>query len=475
MRALIRWTSFLHRYLGIALCVPMLMWCLSGIVMMYVPYPSLSQSAQWAGLAPVDWRGCCFLPPKLPADFMIEMMDGKPLLLGGGAAFDLRTGQRLAPVTPDVARGVALAFARGNAIQSGNIVIDKIQRDQWTVSGEFRRDRPLYRVHLGDTADTWLYISGATGQVVQSVTGSERFWNYLGAVPHWIYFTGLRAQPVLWAQIVIWTSLAGCFLTAFGLYVGIRQWLLARRADRWSPYHGIGWWHHVPGLVFGVFLLSWVLSGLLSMNPWGLLEDDSDKPEIAALAGALLAPAAVSEAIATLRAAPTHYVSLRAAPLAGKLYFIATDFGGARYRLDAHGQVARLTASDRAFIARTLAGNTREQLSLLPNGDNYYFRHGADNPPLPIWRIKNAQGDRYYIDPVSGLIVADFTAADRGYRWLFQGLHRLDFTEWLRVRPLWDIVMLVLLGGASFIAGSGLVMAARHLAVLANGGSKGLR
>jgi hypothetical protein len=37
----------------------------------------------------------------------------------------------------------------------------------------------------------------------------------------------------------------------------------------------------------------------------------------------------------------------------------------------------------------------------------------------------------------------------RSYRWLFDGLHRWDFTGWLRTRPLWDAVMLFLLLGGT--------------------------
>jgi uncharacterized iron-regulated membrane protein len=40
-RVLLRTTFLAHRYLGIGLGVLMLTWCLSGIVMMFVPYPAL--------------------------------------------------------------------------------------------------------------------------------------------------------------------------------------------------------------------------------------------------------------------------------------------------------------------------------------------------------------------------------------------------------------------------------------------------
>jgi len=145
--------------------------------------------------------------------------------------------------------------------------------------------RPLHRIEVGDAAGTELYVSSRNGEVVRDTTRSERLWNWLGSVPHWIYPTVLRQNPPLWSQVVIWTSLVGTFLAVTGIYLGIRQF--GRQRDgRWaSPYRGFLYWHHVPGLIFGVFALSWVFSGLLSMNPWGLLETQGISEDMDALSG----------------------------------------------------------------------------------------------------------------------------------------------------------------------------------------------
>ncbi len=87
-----RWIFILHRWAGIVLCLPMLMWCLSGMVMMYVSYPLLPQAERMAGLTPLDWRGCCHLPSAMPAHLGIGMLHGRPVLFGGRAPWDLRTG-----------------------------------------------------------------------------------------------------------------------------------------------------------------------------------------------------------------------------------------------------------------------------------------------------------------------------------------------------------------------------------------------
>ena len=50
MKALV----LLHRWLGIGFCLLFAMWFASGIVMHFVPFPSLDEAARFAGLPPID-------------------------------------------------------------------------------------------------------------------------------------------------------------------------------------------------------------------------------------------------------------------------------------------------------------------------------------------------------------------------------------------------------------------------------------
>jgi hypothetical protein len=51
------------------------------------------------------------------------------------------------------------------------------------------------------------------------------------------------------------------------------------------------------------------------------------------------------------------------------------------------------------------------------------------------------------LDAKTASLVRILDGNGRAYRWLFNGLHSLDFTAWLRWRPLWDAVMLLFLLG----------------------------
>jgi len=458
-----------HRYLGIAVGPLMVMWCLSGIVMMYVGYPDLSEDARLGHLAPIDWSGCCKLSDKQLADdalvqeAQIEMLANRPVLrlrtAGEPRLLDLRTGHVIDRVSGEEAAEVAQSYIEGSASATPQS-LGSIDHDQWTVSGGLRADRPLYRFGLNE--GTELYVSSTTGRAVQMTTRGGRFWNWLGAIPHWLYFTELRHKPVLWSNVVIATSLIGCFLAGVGLYIGVAQFI-HRPVGRWSPYCGFNLWHHLAGLVFGLLALSWILSGFLSMNPWGWLEGEGAQTELGRLRGKPETLGPVKDGLAAfVRMPPPGVVSIKSAPLEGQLYFVGSTRAGERRRFDANGVPAPLSEIEVAHIAGALGADSRA-VSLMTQEDSYYFSHHRDVAGLPVYRAILGDGTRYYIDAVSGTLIAKMDAGARGYRWLHQALHRMDFSAALRGRPQWDGLMLLLMSGVTALCATGTYLGYRRL------------
>ncbi|HEX3914404.1 MAG TPA: hypothetical protein VHW71_12915 [Steroidobacteraceae bacterium] len=459
----------LHRYLGIGLGALMVMWCLSGVVMMYVGYPALDEGARLAHLEPLAWAGCCRwaesrVEPPDADGAQVEMLGGRPVLFLAAEQLrpiDLRSGEKIDGISAGLAAGVAKRFgapARRGAVR----LLGLIDHDQWTVSGEFNDVRPLYRFALGDAAGTQLYVSSISGRAVQATTARERFWNWLGAIPHWLYFTELRRHAWLWSQVLIYSSLLGCFLAGVGIYLGVRQ-MLAQPAGHFSPYAGFNLWHHLAGLLFGIFALTWVLSGLLSMNPWGWLEGAGGGAQSARIHGAPLTLPALGAALQSLADAKPESVAVESVPLDGKPYFIATSAGGARQRFDAGGRTAPLNGQELKFLAKTLGAPAPDGPELLDIEDAFYFSHHRQLVPLPVYRVIAASGTRYYLDPLSGMLRAKFDAQAQAYRWLHEGLHRLDFAAPLRARPQWDALMLLLMGGVTAVCVTGVCLGYRRL------------
>jgi hypothetical protein len=444
--------------------------------MMYVGFPELSMSARAAVLPALDLADCCVLPAAdgdLALDSAhVEMLADQPVLrtasvFGQTRVVRLLDGASLGSLTADEAKQVAAALD-DSAHRAGEPEYrGPVERDQWTVTGQYDAHRPLHHFSLGDRAGTEWYVSSTTGELVLATTRSERFWNWLGSVPHWLYPTLLRQNGPLWIQTVIWTAVVGAFLTVVGLYIGIAR-LRRRRSGRLSPYRGIALWHHYLGLAFGVLTLTWVTSGLLSVNPWGLLEGSGARYEYENLRGGELLLSDIEEWLdgLTARPLPTGLTRLEIAPFAGALQVLGFGRDGSVTRLDR--RTLAPAPLDRATLSRAAKQIAPEhsvaRADLLTSGDEFYFEHHAERP-FPVYRVILDDEDRtrYYVDAATGRLLQKVDSARRWYRWLFEGLHRFDFTAAMRQRPLWDALMILLLAGVTGVCATGTYMGIRFL------------
>ena len=101
---------------------------------------------------------------------------------------------------------------------------------------------------------------------------------------------------------------------------------------------------------------------------------------------------------------------------------------------------------------------------LLDEYDSYYYSRGRQTP-LPVLRVKLADpGETWlYIDPGLSRVLASGQRLNRVERWLFNGLHSLDFAFWHDRRPLWDIGVIALSLGGLASSGIGLWVGLRRV------------
>ena len=456
---MIRLLFLIHRYLGIALGAVISLWCLSGFVMMYEQYPELDDTERLAGLEPLDLTACCRLPSdfsNVDVDgFRLEMMAGTPVLrLMDGRrqhVIDLRDGEHLRAFHPADARSIAATAAPGYGLQGTPRLAEVLERDQWTVYASYHPHRPLFRFAMDDRFRTEFYVSSTTGEVVQMTTFRQRFLNWMGAVVHWLYPTALRQHTAVWAQVVIWLTIASLFLTVIGVYIGLRQFKMRRNGHR-SPYRGSALWHHYAGLIFGLFTLTWLISGLFSMSPFGALEGRGFQAEHQRLKGGSVTyeqAGAFANAMPA-DAIPGSTVRLDVSMLGGQLYAVAWDRDGQRVRLNGEtllpqtlpeGFFAQAASSLRPDVATAEAG-------WLTQDDAYYFSH-HDERRFPVFRIRYGDGERFYLDSVTGELSYAVDRERQWLRWIFHALHRGDFAAVVRSRPIWDMMMWVLMLGVT--------------------------
>ncbi len=493
-----RWLYLVHRWLGVVLCAFFAMWFFSGVVMMYVGYPKLTAAERLehlpalrtasVGLEPAVALQAAGLSGPLQ-DLRLAMASGGRAVylatpLHGGAAarkhmaatvIDATTGQVLRGVDAEWATASARTFA--GAPDSAPRYLGSVDEDAFTHSRALDAHRPLHRLELNDSAGTVVYVSGTTGEVVRDATRSERGWNYLGAWIHWLYPFRGNAFDAWWADIVNWLSIAGIALTITGTVVGVVRWRFTRRykTGSRSPYRGFMMrWHHVSGLLFAAVTLTWIFSGLMSMNPWKVF--DSGAPALRTQAmhgGPLVLPAHPAGVRALLAAASPNTRELRWVRTAGYTLVQAASPAGAPALLEA--TTARPHAMDpealQAAAARLLPDPVAHAETLREYDMHYYSRDahtmtGGNDKPLPVLRVvfADAHATWVHIDPHTGAVLDKSDTHRRASRWLFALLHSWDWGPLLSRRPLWDMVMIVLSLGGALLSLTGVVIGWRRLA-----------
>ena len=397
----------------------------------------------------------------------------------GGApwgAFHAEDGSPLPEVTASQAAEVARRFAARSGLPPGNVEVKgPIPFDQWTVSSPLEGYRPFYRVTVGDAAGTELYISLRTGEVVRDTCRSERAWNWVGAVTHWVYPAILREHVLAWRTTGRVLSLGALALVITGLVLAVRR---ASQAGRLPRFRGLRGRHSVAGVIFGVPVAAWLLSGFLSFRIVPLFDDG--EPTLAQRSawqgGAAVGPAQplaweAARSVAGL-SHPVVAAEWRGGGVGDQL--VVRDRSGAVVRLirrrgsrDAWEAQPALEAGDVLARAAVLLPETAVAgIDRLEAYDAHYYsrRPGEDPRPLPAWRVRfsDPAATWFHVDSRAGILVDRLSRGARIYRWLFSGLHSWDW-PWLAARrPLWDVVVLVLLAGGTGVAATGLGLAWRR-------------
>jgi hypothetical protein len=224
----------LHRWLGVGFCLLFAMWFASGIVMHFVPFPSMTETDRFAGLLPIDHSLIRYGPDQAVDASLIkdarrvrlmQRIDG-PIYIVTGASKTAAVHAADRSDASVTSEQVALEIAKAHAHQRGidttrAVVAERADYDQWSVPNGYDDHRPLYRVALNDPAGTEFYVSSTTGEVVLGTTRYQRAWNYAGSVAHWIYPTILRSNWAAWDKLVWTLSLVALFAAVTGVVLGV--------------------------------------------------------------------------------------------------------------------------------------------------------------------------------------------------------------------------------------------------------------
>ena len=315
-----------------------------------------------------------------------------------------------------------------------------------------------------------MYVSQASGEVVQYTTRASRLGAYVGAIPHWLYVTPLRKHGPEWSKLVITLSAIATFVAVLGLTIGV--WTFSpsgryRRNGRPArlPYRGWKRWHAILGLIAGAGALTWVFSGMLSMDPFPLPGDPPQTEDVErSLRGVIydrsfqsLPPQA---ALASLGAARVKQLELISSN--EEAFYIATLESGDTRIVDRSG-TTRPSFEPQQIATQVAAAVQPDQIAetrLLTQDDRYYLDRRQSRPlPVVLIRLGDRDATRFYIDPRTARLVGTYSARNWVTRWLYHGLHSFDFPWLYRYRPLWDLIVGAFMVGGTVLCFTSLVLA----------------
>lgn len=497
MRYILRFLIFLHRWVGIALCVVFLLWFPSGIGMMYWGFPGISAEDRIDHSPRLDPAKIMLSPEEaaekaglqaIPGQVRLNSFDGRPVYrFGGGGGRAARggpgriiyadTGEEQTEVSAEMLDRIASAWTGRPFGEAAKIAVE--EPDQWTVAGQLR-NRPVYKYSWPDGQQ--VYLNGATGDVVQYTTFAKRIQAHLSAIPHWLYYTPLRKHQPQWLQFMIWSSLIGTIGAIIGIVVAL--WMYSPRKKyrlesqpTGVPYRGQKRWHWIFGMVFGVATITWTFSGLMTLGPFPVVQrltrtaprNEQQQQEIAgALRGrvrmtdfASIHPRDLLAKVPQLDVRELEWTSFAGTPLfnanlgTGKsqlLSLIAAPVDG----FDTNRIIE--------IVKNAVPNPNTLELQVIDQYDLYYLDRIRQRP-LPVIRVlmNDEENTRYYIDPRSARVVSTYSNRNWVNRWLDSALHSLSFPFLYNHRPLWDIVVITFMVGGTALCVTSLVLAWRVL------------
>jgi hypothetical protein len=477
-----RWLYQLHRWLGIILAPLVLLWFISGLVMLYASPSAVTEAQRLAHAAPLHIRSgwltlreawtrnsarhqhtASAYEIETIANARLVQQAAKPWWLitnshGKHFRISARSG-KLQTVSPQTALAIAHTWAGQDSDRVAFVAT--VAGDNGTRMYTYNPYRPFHRIALHDHAGTELLISARTGEVIRATTRVDRVLTLTGSWLHFLRPLDSLGLKHLRKPTLAWGDFTACLAVLFGLVIGWLRWrpgwFGTRRYSK-GRVHPYRWcwsrWHFWLGLIGGIMALGWTFSGFLAATPWQWFSPK----RLTAMEKVRYLGAAPPDAMLDWHPSPIpasyQPVELSWRHLGSAAALLAYDHNGRRYL------VSRIAANNTlpdihntGFASETLLLASQRLLHYLPlrsytylrDYDSYYYpnhRHDIATRPLPVLRVEllDARHTLLYIDPFDGRVVARLDRSRQVYRWLFSALHSWDF-GWLYFRPWWDIWM----------------------------------
>lgn len=432
-----------HNASGSVLSLMFVLWFFSGIVLIFEGFPHASRNERFMHLSeftPQQFQNLQAPPAAFKGDITLEICNNKPVyrVSSGRKAehtFDATTLQPLSSFSESYAKNFCESF-NGSAVKE---VKTMAHLDQWVPWSYYKPLLPFYKCYMNDPAHTVLYVSKKTGKIVQQTTRTKRWCARFGAIPHWIYFKQLRLSVGTWRIVVIILASLGILIALSGIYAGFIRKRKRKEKKGITPYKK-GWykWHHMLGLFFGLFVFTFILSGLISVTSiphWMVGVKASEKQKIEWEQNL--------ELTKHNNTTPSEiFTALEQKQGIRKIEW-KTVFGQPQYRIyykhyqipvtytlqhDTIKTLDKYSLDEIKKQAKSMFGALPFTAQIQPHYDCYYSASAMYYLPQPAYKIEldDAAKTWLFINPSNGDEVRRLTKNTRVRRWTYRFLHTLD-------------------------------------------------
>ncbi len=465
MKKIIRLSFSLHRIFGTVIALFFLMWFLTGLVLIYHPYPRLSDAQRYAIQET--------LPDSLPnihtyiangsegiQNLRVRQFQNQTLITytkhKKKYTFCTDTLQNIRPITFTTAKTTAQRCLDATIRRVDTL----LQREQWVLYSKYEQELPIYRFYFDDPQQHEVFVSSRSGEVLQITNTQSRLWAWLGAIPHKFYLPFIRKNLDVWKSSI---TIGGILCTLAALTgIIITLYILIKRSKKGNvllnPYRKTFYrWHYTTGIIFGIFVLAWGISGIFSLQriPQWLIPMEQ---EYIFRPSKMWGEKALSLSAYRLdyRTLKTTYPDLKEISWThfGNIPVYEIISGKEKNYIDASTPIAKPLNISKETILKGIQNihgtNAKFKISMMNEYDNYYLSRNS-SLPLPVYKIEidNQENSLYYVCPTTGYI-RYLNTNKKIKKWLFNGIHYLNI-HYLTERPiLWTILIWTLcLGGAA--------------------------
>jgi len=475
----------LHRWLGIAAGLMLVIWYGSGLYVHWRALPSVltSEEQHRAAGSPlklsdpaIDFGGILQAYGHRPCKEIRLRRAGSRLVYeirpvtGRGEIIDAQTGTTLSPIDPPLAEEIAQGFAPGVAIGASTLL-----QEPDTYSS--RLQMPVYRVGFSDDQRTAVYIDPNTGSILARARTRERMYYLFGSIPHFLNFNvpAFRKNDALRNGLLFTLNAMVGMIVLSGMAVGIglivRQGFLGGLGTKHIVLRTL---HYLFGLGFAVTTLLFIVSGFFYVSngsppPARVLPKSDELARVVhplAMGSARMLSATWKEVAGNNAAADFRLVVLKQILDVPVYQFHPAN--GPSFAL--RGDTGTPLIIDEPWlhrVAETFLGRpaTAGDVRYLRDYDDYYYARDGRIPALPVYRFRDNDpgGTMLYLSAVTGEVLGSAPPDFQAFRWLITGFHAWDWPFLLHRPVLRDTVIVFLVVGGLIFSLSGLYLGFLYL------------